>query len=158
MVKSLIKISITIICISFIQSCNKINKFDNHIKVNNNYDKSVYYSIVHSYPDTSLYGRGTGPRVYAFQYKVGASSSNRFNIKSSWENLFSELPQDTLMVFIFDANILELRGWEYAQKNYQILQRYDLSIEDLNRIDFNITYPPHDSMKGIKMYPAYKEQ
>ena len=39
--------------------------------------------------------------------------------------------------------------------HYVILKRYDLSKKDLQKLNWNIAYPPIEAMKDIKMYPPY---
>ena len=40
-----------------------------------------------------------------------------------------------------------------VRKGYKVLARYDLSLEDLERLNFELSYPPDNRMQGIKMYP-----
>ena len=62
-----------------------------------------------------------------------------------------------MSVFIFDSEILENIEWKEIRDNYMILKRYDLSLEDLQKLDFTLYYPPTEEMKDIKMYPPYEE-
>ena len=41
--------------------------------------------------------------------------------------------------------------------NYFVAQRYDLSLNDLKKLNWTITYPPVESMKDMHMYPPYKK-
>jgi hypothetical protein len=59
----------------------------------------------------------------------------------SWESFFQELPKDTLSVFIFHTDTLNKYPWEEVRNGYMILKRYDLSLDDLKRSNFTITYP-----------------
>ena len=62
-----------------------------------------------------------------------------------------------MSVFIFDSEVLENIEWKEIRDNYMILKRYDLSLEDLQKLDFTLYYPPTEEMKDIKMYPPYEE-
>ena len=62
---------------------------------------------------------------------------------------------DTLSLFIFDADTLNMYSWEEIRSGYKILQRYDISPEDIKALKYNIFYPPTEAMKNIKMYPPY---
>ena len=62
---------------------------------------------------------------------------------------------DTLSVYIFDAEIVEKNSWEIVVKNNLFLKRYDLTLKDLQRLDWKITYPPTEAMKDIEQYPPY---
>ena len=62
---------------------------------------------------------------------------------------------DTLLVFIFDADTLDFYGWDSVRASYKVVQRYDLSLEDLQSIGFKLCFPPSDAMKHIHMWPPY---
>lgn len=66
---------------------------------------------------------------------------------------------DTLCFFIFDVDTLEKYSWEEIRSGYKILQRYDLDVTDeaMRKLNFEISYPPAEAMKHIKMYPPYRE-
>ena len=69
--------------------------------------------------------------------------------------LRSCLPKDTLSVFIISCDTLNKYGYDVVAKENKILVRYDLSIPDLERMGYNIPYPPAPWMKEMKMYPSY---
>jgi hypothetical protein len=76
------------------------------------------------------------------------------------ENYFDKLPNDTLSIFYFHPDTLIKYSWSEIKTGYKILQRYDLSIEDVtrhkNKYDVpEIPYPPDERMKNMKMYPPY---
>ncbi|MDD3161853.1 MAG: hypothetical protein PHX49_08010 [Bacteroidales bacterium] len=58
-----------------------------------------------------------------------------------WSKLFRELPHDTLSVFIFHTDTLKNNSWEEVRDHYKILKRYDLSLQDLEKMHFKIVYP-----------------
>ena len=108
-----------------------------------------------SYPDTTLslnraflgIPQNKGKERYAFG-----------GIDLSWEYIYKNIIiNDTMSVFIFDSEILENIEWKEIRDNYMILKRYDLSLEDLQKLDFTLYYPPTEAMKDIKMYPPYEE-
>ncbi|WP_291529406.1 hypothetical protein [Bacteroides sp. UBA939] len=109
-----------------------------------------------AYPDTSLLfekkcvGYETKPGDRAYQ------SLPTF----TYEEWFAMLPQDTLSIFIFNQEVLDNYSWEQIQQDYNILQRYDLSLEDFYSLSDKygnpvITYPPTGAMRNMKMYPPY---
>lgn len=57
------------------------------------------------------------------------------------------------MIFIMDAELLESKETHIHDI---IIQRYDLSLQDLQQINWTLTYPPNENMKNMKMYPPYK--
>lgn len=48
---------------------------------------------------------------------------------------------DTLIFFVFSVETLNKYSWEEIREDYKILKRYDLSIKDLDSLDWTITYP-----------------
>ncbi|HNB11084.1 MAG TPA: hypothetical protein PK754_16140, partial [bacterium] len=58
-----------------------------------------------------------------------------------WEERFEDLPAETLMIFIFDADTLDQVPWEKVRSEYKILRRYDLSLQDLKDRDWKVVYP-----------------
>ena len=80
---------------------------------------------------------------------------NRYSFHSSttWEHNYSKLPQDTMSVFVFHSDTLATYSWEEVREEYKVLIRYDLSLDDLERLDFELSYPPDSRMQGVKMYP-----
>ena len=58
------------------------------------------------------------------------------------------------MIFVFDAKKLEVKN-DHVDNAF--LMRYDVSLQDLQRVNWYLTYPPNISMKAIKMWPRYGE-
>jgi len=73
------------------------------------------------------------------------------------ENVFKTYKNDTLSIFFFNRDTLRKYPWETIRKDYNILKRYDLSIQDIQLLDYEISYPPNEAMKEMKMYPPYEE-
>lgn len=44
-----------------------------------------------------------------------------------------------------------------VRKNVPILQRYRLKLEDLQKLDWTVPYPPTEAMKDMDIYPPYKD-
>lgn len=68
------------------------------------------------------------------------------------------LPKDTLSVFIMSLDTIGKYGYEDVCKNYRILVRYDLSVDEVEDVfDFVFPYPPTPVMEEMKMFPPYTE-
>lgn len=150
------KLIILLLC-NFCLSCIHENEYSHHTITFYNYsDKEIY--VVQSdrdYPDTASLQR------YAFwnqpqTYKVVSHGTNTdaFWRRSSYESSFKTW-QDTLMVLVFDAEILEINK---IADDGAVLQRYDLSLQDLQRLNWTLSYPPTESMKDIKMWPRFEKK
>jgi hypothetical protein len=87
------------------------------------------------YPDTLL------PSSNATFLKIPANKRGYFDSETTWKENIKNLPSDTLSVFFIDGSTFENEEWDTIQNNYLILKRYDLSIEDLEKSNFTITYP-----------------
>ena len=45
------------------------------------------------------------------------------------------------MIYIFDAGVLESTPWSTVVNDYMVLKRFDLSLQNLQKMDWTITYP-----------------
>jgi hypothetical protein len=120
-------------------SCEEISGYDNRLTIVNNSDKRIFYVEGVTYPDTSI-GSYNPVRSFA-ENGANPHSSNGITILGKWEESFKELPVDTLMIFIFDADTLEQVPWDKIRSEYKILKRYDLSLQDLKDRDWKVVYP-----------------
>ena len=101
------------------------------------------------YPDTTL------PKKYPHLNKVSEVWGTRDPFTEDY--ILSLFPADTLSIFFFDPDTLAKYDWETIRKDYKILIRYDLSRQDLKKLDWHFYYPPTEEMKGMKMFPPYKK-
>ena len=122
------------------------------IFIDNNSSKTVYFYTYDEfseiqYPDTILPSTNPGPTI------LGSGARFYIRDRKPWPELINELSSDTLSIFFFADNIYEDSSWSAISNQYLILKRYDLSIDDLERINFKVPYPPDETMEGIQMYP-----
>ena len=138
-------------------SCRYVEDENHHyfIRFENKLSNAVYFVESVFYPDTSTF---VGSALASPQiYKVSSNEINKSALKNrnSWEFVYTDvLPHDTLMIFVFDAKKLEARK---GHPRNAFLIRYDISLQDLQRVNWYLTYPPNISMKAIKMWPRYGE-
>lgn len=67
---------------------------------------------------------------------------------------------DTISFYVFSTDSLDLLGWDSLRSSYNILQRYDISINEYISLYNNLTwdfpcFPPCKEMRDIKMWPPY---
>lgn len=122
------------------------------ITVRNDLGKSVFFFETglpedSQYPDTLL------PAVKPDLAEIKSNERFRIYSRTKWEDVFSSLRSDTLSVYFFDSDTLNKYDWSKIREGYKVLKRYDLSLQDLERLNYLVTYPPTNEMKGIKMYP-----
>ena len=91
-----------------------------------------------TYPDTTIcftirpgIGLDGGSGWYYIPAKE-TTTAGRPN--SHMERWFSAFPQDTMSIFIFDEETVNHNSWKIIAEEYLVLQRYDLSIEDIKKL------------------------
>jgi hypothetical protein len=109
------------------------------------------------YPDTTI----SFSQNFVKQKQINPYQKYNDGHPYTIESLFSNrLHNDTLSIYIFNQDTLDTYSWDIIQRDYKILQRYDLSLEDIYALKENnvpvIPYPPSEKMKNMKMYPPYE--
>ncbi len=112
------------------------------ISFKNNSSKTLYVASYYYYPDTT---------TLIISNPVSSDNTNKVlpfseNKTALWEygcfeDLLQSLKKDTLFVYVFDAEIVETTPWDTVLANNLILKRYDLSLEDLQNMNWTIIYP-----------------
>jgi hypothetical protein len=108
------------------------------LRVNNKSEKAIYVSWTSAYPDTSL-NHMANPTYNSQINKVGANSLQPDYYGDPSKAFFKSI--DTLSVFVFDAQVLENTPWDTVKAKYLVLKRYDLSLDDLIKLNWIIIYP-----------------
>ena len=138
-------ITIVIMCCCTLLSCRYLEDEFHHYTITfyNNSDQWVYVDWSNRYQarlSTPMNGVLYSPDVY----KVAPHSYNKraLEIRGYWEDYLVSIPKyelmDTLMIFVYDANMLETT----KKYNYEaVLQRIDVTLEDLRKSNWVISYP-----------------
>jgi hypothetical protein len=134
-----------------------------HIPFKNNTEKAIYirdkvywsWRPTLNYLDTVL--DIVNPRTDTLTFMVNPKEENIYALfnTSFYESWLGKSSDTTLMVFAFDADTLESISWDTVCAKYKVLQRYDLSLEDLQDLDFKLCFPPSEAMEHIHMWPPY---
>ena len=135
------KTSITII-LTFLLISGTCGKKDQDLHDNitfiNQSNKVLFICGDWEYPDT-LINFGNPLLAGDFNKVYANSSGDPLKIRYSFESMFKRV--DKLTVFVFDAHILETTPWGTVKSMYLILKRYELTLQDLNNMNWTITYP-----------------
>lgn len=105
---------------------------------------TLYVVSSYQYPDTSTFVGIPNPVLDPSSTQVLPNESNKQVLwgRDCIELAFKDLiPSDTLMIYVFDAKVLQENTWETVKANYLVLKRYDLSLSDLKGMNWKITYP-----------------
>jgi hypothetical protein len=95
-------------------------------------------------------------------FKVKSGEQNNYKAISSSaciENVFKmEGSSGVLSIYVFDAEVVENTPWEVVARDYLVLKRYDLTLDDLQRLNWTVTYPPTEVMKDVKQFPPFESK
>lgn len=142
-------------------TCVGEDREDCHYRIyfTNESEKELYVNYSAYYPDT------TNAVLDDLDYDSNRVFPGKINKEAlltfvSWESLFGTNngnlnPIDTLMVFVFDAKHLEADRHRVMDA---LLVRYDLSLQDLQRLNWTLSYPPMENMKDVKMWPRFEKK
>lgn len=115
-------------------SCEKLVDHVYSIKIQNNTNDTLLFFESYNYPDTSIaQDKPILKRIYPKNY-------NYLDSKDDWDEVLAA-PKDTLSIFILSKDTVDKYNWERIRSDYNILKRYDLSLNDLKRMNWTITYP-----------------
>lgn len=126
-------------------SCEATNTAKCHkiITVVNNTNKSIYIESSDYYPDTESYKLDADPLNNSNTSKVEANKTSKNVLPTSGnchEAIYSSIKSGIMMVYVFDGPTLETKGWDYIKANNLVLKRYDLTLKDLEDMNWTITY------------------
>jgi len=115
-------------------SCEKLVDHAYIIKIQNNSQDTIQFYGSYTYPDTMI--DVIKPRLKM----VYPSKYSSLDSDKDWDEVLVA-PKDTLSIFIFSKDTVDKYNWEKIRSDYNILKRYDLSLNDLQRMNWTITYP-----------------
>jgi hypothetical protein len=107
-----------------------------------------------AYPDTTIFFSKPNGFTKSYGYQITPTNEPLVEI-------IDQISSDTLSVYYFHSDTLAKYSWEEIRRDYKVLRRYDLSVEDVKKL-YNkysvpeIPYPPDARMKDMKMWPPYE--
>ncbi len=113
-------------------SCEKVVDHVYSIKIQNNTTDTIQFYASYVYPDTTIMIEK--PRLkMAYPSKYSYLDS-----KEKWEDI---LPSDTISIYILSKDTVDKYSWDLIRSGKRILKRYDLSVKDLEKQNWTVTYP-----------------
>jgi len=119
-------------------TCEKLPQFDKRLVIDNNSNHELFILKGITYPDTAIINERP---LINNDFIIKPNTRKVYANPLSWEDDFNQIPSDTVMFFLFDNELLSYASWDSVSNNYLILKRYDLSLEDLQGMNWTITYP-----------------
>ena len=123
------------------------------IHVVNNSDHNIRSHIPLSngpfYPDTSLSTVISGSMQNT---PPGRKAYFDHHGRGSIAELLEASPLGLVSIFVFHPDTLADYSDEVITEDYKVLARYDLSLSDLETLDFFVPYPPSEAMSGMQVY------
>jgi hypothetical protein len=121
--------------------CGKEDFFDATLTIVNNSTQDIIHSRSVRYPDTLLRSSispfGDKGQYSRFITPTGTTRAYLTDYRITIESLDSK----TLILYLFSADTIEQVPWERIRDEYIILKRYDLTLSDLDSMNWTITYP-----------------
>jgi len=119
---------------------NKDRGWHNCITIKNNTNNGIYYCKF--YTQDSLFIPDYNPSFNKNAYYASANSSNGLcqRPRDYYELSFNS--HKTLYLYVFDATAVE-QNWDSVRTNRLLLHLYKLTLEDLERMNWVVDYPPY---------------
>jgi len=140
--KSLNIVLVLIFVLTISSQCKESDDCHKTMRFVNNTANTLYVTTSFAYPDTLI--KDPNPKLDPYFTKVQPNEVNTTVLSTYGRNCIETgftYYGDTLMVFIFDAQVIDNTPWETVKSNYLILKRYDLSFQDIQNSDYTLTYP-----------------
>jgi hypothetical protein len=119
-----------------------LNKSDSRLEVYNNYSESIVFQLSYAYPDTALDDTFDPISNLPENRCIQAGHSTDVVMNACWESIFSgRIDSDTLQVFAYSKDSVQLSKWDYIEENYLILDRKEFSLNDLQQSNWQVEFP-----------------
>lgn len=129
-------------CFMLSMTCRKKERDNCHytIRMHNDSDIPIYTAISYDYPDTGL----NLPRPltnYQSTWTDPHTISKLLDESDCIESKMYYNGAEKLILFVFDANLIDTVPWPQIRQNYQILKRYEYTLEEIQALNFELVYP-----------------
>jgi hypothetical protein len=110
------------------------------IKVINNSNADIFVSAscprygILNYPDTIL------PSSKPSLLSISHHDYNNLRSGIEWEKVIDEIPSDTLSIYFFNTDTIDFYTWDQIKIGNKILDRMDLSLNDLQQMNWTVTF------------------
>lgn len=127
------KIIMTIfVFLFFISSKCQEDNYHLDLTIKNNSSSTISVSPSFTYPDTAII-------CPLGHYEILSGEEHKDHQRYGWEPSIGKLKY--FQIFIIDPNIINSSPCDSIRKYNKILKRYQLNIDDLNRLNWTVIYP-----------------
>ena len=70
-----------------------------------------------------------------------------------WEAVFYHLPNDTLYITVYNMDTIV---YDHGRGYHPTLIRYELTPNDVEFMEWHLSYPPSENMRHVKIWPIYE--
>lgn len=123
------------------------------IHVVNNADHNIESAVPSSggpfYPDTALTEIVTGSMQNT---PPGRNAYYDHHGTGSLAALIESTPEGLISIYVFHPDTLANYSDQEIIDDYNVLARYDLTLSDLETLDFFVPYPPSEAMNDMRIY------
>jgi hypothetical protein len=115
---------------------------DSTIRIVNESDKDLFYFVdFGNYPDTHI--------ILTYPLFQSSNSESYFYISANsfvdrpgpWISEYDRASTSKFMYFLFDKAEVDTLPWDSIRKNYKVLKRWDLSLEEIQAMNWTLEYP-----------------
>ena len=132
-------------CFFLSMTCEKKNTKNCHIKLEfkNSSDKELLVVLSYDYPDTSINFQNPLSDYTFSGYIMPNKTDYIRNAASNMciESILSDYSYEKVSLFIFDADVVDSIPWSQIRQHYQVLHRYDFTLDELRALGWHIDYP-----------------
>ena len=140
--KNIVKITLVFL-ILLLTGCPEDKYPGTVLGVQNNSSSAVYFwyssdYTIHHFPDISL----PEAKPLYFTSVAANSGAGMGEDDPDWIDIYSQLPDGKFTVFVFSKDVVDNTPWETVRDDYLILERFDVTLEELKALDYTLTYSP----------------
>lgn len=109
-------------------ACPELDEIDSSIKIVNNTSKDIYF-----------WGRGeVSELIWRPNKNFLIASSSTFELKGKFIETLSD--GSKFYIWIFDRQVIDTVPWEQVKENNMYLKRYDLTLQELEAMNWEVIY------------------
>ena len=119
----------------------QIDPADSELTIKNNSNDSIVYYFELLAPNDTLLTDIAYPQTKENIQSRIIPPNNETTNSEGFRRVFDGNSDKVLMIYIFSPSVINTVPWDSIVSNYQILRRYDLTLDDLEAMSWTVEYP-----------------